>query len=133
MLLVVLLLALGVGGAWNYRRNLDAEAAESPRPYRTLSNAEIGDLIAAYQGEIDEWQAKQGGADRRSGAVRDRALFEDQIREFERVQREGARSRALGGELLLRRIELEKLEEEQRLRSSSQSTLALHLRRLLTL
>ena len=133
MLLVVLVLALGVGGAWNYRRNLEAETAENPRPYRTLSDVEIGQLIAAYQGEIDQWQARQGGPERGSGAVRDRAHFEDQVREFERVQREGARGRALGGELLLRRIELEKLEEEQRLRSSSQGAVALHLRRLLTL
>jgi hypothetical protein len=133
MLLVVLLLGLGVGGAWNYRRNLDAEAAENPRPYRTLSDVEIAQLIAAYEGEIGEWETREGGARSTPGVVRERAHLEDRIREFERVQRSGARERAVGDDLLVRQIELEKLEEEQRLRSGSQDVLALHLRRLLTL
>jgi hypothetical protein len=132
ILLVVLLLALGVGGAWNYRRNLDAEAAESPRPYRTLSDAEIEQLITAYEGEIGEWETREGGVRSTTGGVRDRAHFDDRVREFERVQRSGARVRAVGDELRVRQIELEKLEEEQRLRSDSQDVLALHLRRLLT-
>ncbi len=133
MLLVVLLLALGVGGAWNYRRNLDAETADSPRPYRTLADAEIEQLIAAYQAEIREWQTKQGRVRSKPAGVRERAHFEDRIREFERVQRSGARERVERSEILTRRIELEKLEEEQLLRSSSEDVLALHLRRLLTL
>jgi hypothetical protein len=132
-LLVVLVLALGVGGAWNYRRNLEAEAMESPRPYRTLSDVEIEQLITAYRSEIDEWAVRGGEARTRPSSVRERAHFEDRIREFERVQRAGARERAVDDQLVMRQVELEKLEEEQRLRSGSQDVLALHLRRLLTL
>ena len=132
-MLVVLLLALGVGGAWNYRRNLDLEAAEHSRPYQALSDAEIDQLIAAYQDEISEWAARAGALRGASGGIRDRAHFDDRIREFERVQRSGAREREAGDGLRVRQIELEKLEQEQRLRSGSEDVLALHLRRLLTL
>jgi hypothetical protein len=133
LVLVVLLLALGVGGAWNYRRNLDAEAAEKPRPYRTLDDAEIAQLIEAYRGEIADWEARAAGARGRSGGVREGAHLDDRIREFERLQSAGMKERAVGDALVTRRIELERLEEEQRLRSGSEDVIALHLRRLLTL
>lgn len=133
LLLVVLLLGLGVAGAWNYRRNLEAEAAEHPRPYRTLADDEVEQLAAAYRSEIAEWEQRARNARAGSGEVRDRARLDERIQEFERAQRSGTRERAASRELALRRSELEKLEQEQRLRSGSENVLALHLRRLLTL
>ncbi len=133
LLVVVLLLGLLVGGAFNYRRNLEAETAERPRPYRTLSDAEVEQLIAAYRVEIEAWQGRVADTRDQTGGVRERAHLDARIREFERVHRSGRGERAVGQELAGRQIELEKLEEEQRLRSGSQDLVALHLRRLLTL
>lgn len=133
LLVVVLLIGLLVAGAWNYRRNLDTETAENARPYRTLSDAEVEQLIAAYRVEVTQWRQQVAGTRGQSGGVRERAHLDERIREFERVHRAGRGERAIGQELAAREVELEKLEEEQRLRAGSQDVLALHLRRLLTL
>jgi len=50
MLLVVLLLAAGAGGAWNYHRNWQTEQQEAgARPLERYSDAELEQLAAAYE------------------------------------------------------------------------------------
>lgn len=133
LLSVVLLLGLLVGGAWNYRRNLEAEEAANRRPYRTLSDTELDQLIAAYRSEVDAWERRRQQLPSEAGGAREASRLDERIRAFERAQESGARRRAVSQELSSRQIALEKLEEEERLRADPGEVLAVHLRRLLSL
>ncbi|MEN8181608.1 MAG: hypothetical protein ABFS46_03625 [Myxococcota bacterium] len=128
--LVGLLLAASVAGAWNYRRNLEAEQAANPRPYRGYSDAELEQLSAAYRADVAQWQERWIASRAQGGGVRERAHLDERIEEFERTQQVGARQRALGEELSQRQAELARLEAEQQKRAAREDELALHLRRL---
>jgi hypothetical protein len=111
--LLTLLLALLCGlGAWNYRRNVEAEAAV-PRPYRSYSEAQLEQLIAASRVSLESLVARYEKVSGRSIEARDRGFVGDQIKEFERVQSMSRSVRALGYEIsesegLLRELEAEK-------------------------
>ena len=111
--LLTLLLALLCGvGAWNYRRNVEAEAAV-PRPYQSYSEAQLDQLIAASRASLDGLVARYEKVSGHSIQARDQAFAGDQIKEFERVQSVSRSVRRLGyeiseGEGLLRELEAEK-------------------------
>ena len=59
LLLLVLLVAAAGTGYWNYNRNAGLVAdAYQERPYKTLSTADVTQLLAAYEKEAG--RAKQG-------------------------------------------------------------------------
>jgi hypothetical protein len=111
--LLTLLLALLCGlGAWNYQRNVEAEEAV-PRPYRSYSEAQLEQLIAASRVSLESLAARYEKVSGRSIEARDRGFVGDQIKEFERVQSMSRSVRALGYEIsesegLLRELEAEK-------------------------
>ncbi len=116
--LLMLLLALLCGfGTWNYRRNVKAEAAV-PRPYRTYSEAQIDQLIAASRASLDGLVARYEKVSGNSIEARDQGFVGDQIKEFERVQSRSRAVRGLGYEIseaegLLRELEAEKRRRQQ--------------------
>jgi hypothetical protein len=115
-LLILLLALLCGGGAWNYRRNLEAEA-EVPRPYRGYTEAQLEQLITASRASLDGLVARYERASGNSIQARDQAFAGDQIKEFERVQSMSRSVRALGYEVsesegLLRELEAEKRRRE---------------------
>jgi hypothetical protein len=67
--LLLLLLVLVAAGAWNFKRNLDAEAEEY-RPFRGHTDQQVADLLEAYEGRheanSERWEA---AASRRTSAV----------------------------------------------------------------
>jgi len=117
--LLTLLLALLCGvGAWNYRRNVEAEAAV-PRPYRSYSQAQLDQLIAASRASLDDMVAHYEKVSGHSIQARDQAFAGDQIKEFERVQSASRSVRRLGYEISESEGLLRELEAEKRRRGDS--------------
>ena len=127
--LCLLLAILGGVGTWNYRRNLAAEEAV-PRPYGSYSDSDLEVLIAAYQGEIDGLKRRYQGATSRRTRVREGGLVGDQIREFERVHRQGRDVRALGHQIAEREGSVAELRREQDRRREESDGMKLLLKRV---
>jgi hypothetical protein len=124
--LLILLLALLCGaGAWNYRRNLEAEA-KVPRPYRSYTEAQLDQLITASRASLEGLVARYERASGNSIQARDAGFAGDQIKEFERVQSASRSVRALGYEVSEAEGLLRELEAEKRRRSDSALMLILH-------
>jgi len=135
---VLLLLALGLaivaGGAWNYHRNLRAEQQEQgARPFERYSDAELEQLAGAYEAEIREADGRYQAVRARGVEVRDTALIDEGIREFERVQRSSARVRDLATEVADREARLRDIRSEQAHRAAARDGVSQHLARLLSL
>jgi hypothetical protein len=128
--LLTLLLALLCGaGAWNYRRNVEAEAAV-PRPYQSYSEAQLDQLIAASRASLDGLVARYEKVSGHSIQARDQGFVGDQIKEFERVQSLSRSVRGLGYEISESEGLLRELEAEKRRRGDS--AVSLFLRRVFT-
>ena len=132
-LALVLLVALGVAGAYNYTRNKAAEEQDAPRPYNGYSDAEIATLIEAYEQEVEALEARYGAAKSRDFETRNGGLIDERIGEFERAQRWGASTRSMGADVAEQEAVLRELRNEQSLRGPSADSLEIHLRRLLTI
>ena len=88
MLLLLLAILCG-GGAYNYQRNVALEKQE-PRPYRGYTDEQLEQLAAAYEGEKAKDSQRYEKASSRRATAQGKAYFQDQVDEFERVQRAGA-------------------------------------------
>ncbi len=123
LLLLALLLA---GGGYNYRRNLQAEP---PRPYRSYGDAELSQLIAAYEGDVTRREGALPHASR--SASGGGPLLQDRVDDFEAAQRHGRAYReALAGVAGQEGVLRELMEERQ---ARQEPPLSVHLRRLTTL
>ncbi len=126
VLLLLLVVALLLGG--NYVRNAKADEQQEKqlRPYAKYKVADLEVLAAGYRIELD--MASRGSANR----VETRNLhhFRDQVQEFERVQREArkARDKALGVAQL--RGDLQAIETELGRRANPADRLKVHLARI---
>jgi hypothetical protein len=130
-LLLLLVLVAGLG-AWNYRRNLEREAAEY-RPFRGYAEAELDALAEAYeQKKTTDTRRYEKAAARRVDA-RTKGYFDEQVREFERAQRVGEARKAAQEVLAESHTALELIEKEQRRRAQERDKLKLFLKRVLTL
>ncbi len=125
--LTVLLAILAGGGAWNYQRALEAEAA-TPRPYRGYATADLETLAGAYESELE--------------ALRRRAAREPRTRpssgsggfgEFERVQSQSRAARSLAREISERETALAAIERERSQRAREADRLGLFLRRVFSI
>ena len=131
-LLLVVLVALGGAGGWNYHRNLSAES-ETPRPYRSYADADLEALIQAYEGEIHSLEKRYDSAKQVRGESGKKDHFDDRVREFERVQAISTRSRNAGAKLSVSEAELAQLVAESEQRARDADPFQLFLRRLLTI
>ena len=132
-LLSVVLVALVVAGGFNYHRNWTAEQEEAPRPYESYADADIAALIEAYEGEVEQGQARYDAARAQSAAPGRGRLLGEQVRDFERAQSRGRHVRELSADLAQREAMLHELRREQELRAAAARGLTTHLVRLLTL
>jgi len=126
---LLLLLVLLVGGAaFNYHRNLEAEAQED-RPYRGYSDQQLEDMLQAYEGRKEQQSARYESTAGRRADARGKAYFDEQVQEFERVQKvHAARDRARD-QLAGTQVVVKKIRAEQTKRASEADKLMLHLRR----
>jgi hypothetical protein len=129
MLLLVLLGLMAGGGIWNYQRNLEVESA-APRPYRGYSLADLETLQAAYQVETDKHQSRYRSAANRTVKVHEGGLIDQQVAEFERVQRIGQNRRAIASDYAKHQVQLDEILAELAARATEGNGWQLHLTRL---
>jgi hypothetical protein len=132
MLLVVVLLGLLGAGAFNYHRNWQAEASV-PRPYEGYSQEDLEALMAAYEAENAQLEARYQRAQSGLGRERQAGMLDQNIAAFEAAQRSSARSRALGVELSMKKTATDEIAAELARRAEEGDPLQLHLKRLLTI
>jgi hypothetical protein len=133
VLLLLGIVVLAAAGGWNYRRNLEAEQrAAAARPLHGYSTADLEALADAYRQEISAHAARYASQKSRRAEARDRAYFDEQVREFENVQKHSSRVREAGAEVSVREADLARVEAELRARGGVESDLDRHLRLLLT-
>ncbi|MBW2242985.1 MAG: hypothetical protein JRH01_13455 [Deltaproteobacteria bacterium] len=124
LLLALLLLA---GGGYNYWRNLQAEP---PRPYRSYADAELAQLISAYEGDVSRLgtsaPARSSAASASTGT-----LLQQRVDAFEAAQRRGEAHRSAVSELAGQEGILRELLSEKQTRSESPASV--HIRRLTTI
>ena len=133
VLLLLGIVVLAAAGGWNYRRNLETEQrAASARPLHGYSTADLEALADAYRQEIAAHAARYASQKTRRAEARDRAYFDEQVREFENVQKHSSRLREAGAEVSVREADLARVEAELRARGGVESDLDRHLRLLLT-
>jgi hypothetical protein len=109
--LLFLLAILAAAGTWNYKRNVKLEEAE-PRPYRSYSMAELDELRAAYQAEVDRHSTRYRRASEKRVNVRGGGYLGAQVDEFERVQRISQGKRAIAGEYAKNQVRLDNVTAE---------------------
>jgi hypothetical protein len=129
---VILLVILCAAGGWNYHRNTLIEDA-APRPYRGYSDEELNQLISAYQDEVDIQMARyRKSAAAKQVTVQDGGLLEDQIDEFERVQRLSEQRRQRAYQVTDNQILAEQLAAEQLTRERDRPIYKMIFRRVTT-
>ncbi len=130
-LLLLLLVAAGAG-AWNYRKNVAAED-EIFRPFEGYTDQALEDLTEAYETrQVEDKQRLEATRSRRVTA-QSKAYFDEQVWEFERVQRVHVSKAKAMARMAESRTTLKLLEEEKRLRASGPHGIKLFLKRLLTI
>jgi hypothetical protein len=131
LLLLVLLLGIAGGGAYNYHRNWQAEQA-APRPFRGYGDAELQALIQAYEQEFEVLASRRPSAPP-ADEIPGGALLGERVEAFERARAAGEAHRQQLGERAQREAALRELTKERALRAELGAGMVLHLRRLLTL
>jgi dihydroorotase-like cyclic amidohydrolase len=132
MLPVVVLVGLLAAGAFNYHRNWQAEAAV-PRPYEGYSQADLEALMAAYQAENAQAEARYEAARGKLGRQRGAGMLDQNIAAFEAAQRDSAQAREAGARLAMQKTSTDEIEAELARREADADVLKVHLRRLLTI
>lgn len=131
-LLAVLLLLLVVAGAWNFYRNLAAERAVH-RPFQSYADTDLEVLTAALQVDSRAQATRYEVAANQRSLVGKKGYFDEQVAEFERVQRVGDTKRRAQRDLAGSRVTLRLLEEERGYRVREEKPVSVFLERLLTL
>jgi len=129
---LVLLAILCAAGGWNYHRNADIENAEV-RPYRGYSDEELQQLIAAYREQVDVQMAQyRKNANHSPVKVQGGGLLDDQIDEFERVQRLSQKRQERAYKVTDNQILVEQLAKEELARERNRPIYKMIYRRLTT-
>lgn len=130
---VLFLLAVLCGvGFWNFQRNLTAED-QVYRPFRTHTDEQIAQLRDAYGAQKDQDAARYESASGQRASARTQSHFDQQVREFQRVQQVGQVKKDLRARVADSTATLKLLDEEQRLRASEANRVKLFFKRLLTI
>jgi len=124
-LLLVLVTLLGLNYVRNYK--IDKSQEQQKRPYAKYKTADLELLAEGYRMELRRAEGRQGAG---RVQVRERHHLSDQVREFERVQKEARRVRDRTLDTAQVKGDLEAIEAEQRRRANAQEGVTLHLTRL---
>ena len=128
---MLLLLALAAG-VWNYQRNLAAERA-AYRPFRGYAEADLEALAEALDVRRQDQTERYEVAATRRVTAGTKSYFDEQVAEFERVQRTGTTKRQAQLELAGSRVTSELLEDERVYRAQERDRVKVFLERLLSI
>jgi hypothetical protein len=128
-MLFVLLAILAGAGSWNYKRNLEAEAAQ-PRPYKSYSDEQLEQLRSAYEAQVDALSKRYDAASGKRSRQQEVQLLGEAVSQFDRVQQSSRAVRDLGSKLSQEMASLDAIEEEQALRKRLGGPTAIFLRRV---
>ena len=113
------LVVLVVGGAYNYQRNAGLDQDLTFRPYRGVADADLAVLAQAYEEELEalhrRYETFAKPSDVESQGSESGVIVN--LSDFERSQRVNERRKAFHRKILDREVELETLQTEQRIRS----------------
>lgn len=130
---LLLLLAIAAGaGAWNYRKNVESED-DVYRPFKGYTDEALADLTEAYEGQKKDDKKRLDRATNRRVSTQEKAFFDQQVREFERVQQAHAGKKEVRMRMAESQTTLKLLKEEQGYRASESDRIAVFLKRLLTI
>jgi hypothetical protein len=129
--LLVLLLILAVGGAFNFQRNVKKEERQL-RPYRGYSDSDLQALLEAYRADADQLAKRYGAVKTARSNVRGGGLIDEQVRQFEEIQERGAQVRDAGAQISMREADIAQMEREILLRDQERDRLRHFLRRVAT-
>ena len=128
--IAILLVILCAAGGWNYHRNAVIDAAVL-RPYRGYSDAELDQLMSAYRDEVEvQMERYRNSTASKKVEVRDAGLLEEQIDEFERVQRLSKKRKESAYQVTENQILVEQLAQEQVTRERDRPIYKMILRRV---
>ena len=126
---LVVLLALVAGyGAWNYQRNVEADGKQV-RPYKSYSDEDLAQLLAAYQGQAEQLSTRYDRAAAQRSGSRDVKMVGDGVDEFARVQQHSRAIRELGSQASQELASVKAIEQERAYRARSGSGWLAFLRR----
>ena len=133
-LLLLLLVAAGLGG-WNYHRNWQQEqAAEGPRPYESYAVEDLRALRNAYSTELEGLQARFEEARRsRVQPKGDRGSISENLEQFDRTSRISTRIRDAAADVAARQDQIAELDREIELRARLGGGLRKHIERLVSI
>jgi len=130
--LLALLAILAGAGAWNYNKNVEAEE-DVYRPFGGYTDQALADLAEAYETRQKSDKKSLQRASSRRVSAEEKAYFDQQVQEFERVQRAHASKGEVTARVAESKTTLKLLEEEQRLRANESDRVKVFLKRLLTI
>jgi len=127
-----LLVILCAAGGWNYHRNTVIDDAV-PRPYRGYSDAELNQLISAYQVEVEALMDRyRDSGVGKNVVVQNAGLLEERINEFERVQHLSKQRKERAYQVTENQILVDQLAKEQVSREQDRPIYKMIFRRLTT-
>jgi hypothetical protein len=131
MVLVALLLLIVVGGAYNYQRNMQAEKSEQgARPFKGYATDDLSALRDAYDQEVAAYERTYAARQRQRVRATNSGAMNQQVDQFERVQRNSAALREATADVAEREAQLRAIERELELRLALGGGFSLHIKRL---
>ena len=116
-LLLLLVLLVGLGGAWNYRRNEPLDEELAFRPYAGVSDEDLQALLDAHQERVLHMaQDFTGGGPDTSMRHLAPSDFRGKIKQFERFQQDHERWRQGRREMLSEQTMVDAVEHERSIR-----------------
>jgi hypothetical protein len=116
--LLLLVALVGAGGWWNYQRNAHLDQDLGFRPYETLSNAQLDQLLEAHRQQVVALQARAGQAPSLSVAGVADSDLEGKIDAFDRFQNANRDWKQRHRAALEEQTRVEALEHEQGIRKA---------------
>jgi hypothetical protein len=118
---LIAIVALGVlcaGGAWNYQRNAYLDKDLEFRPFKTLTDAHLVQLLEAHKQNVVTLHMTAGKAPSVNMAGIDESDLEGKIAAFDRFERQNSAWKERHGLALQEQARVEGLEREQQIRAA---------------
>ena len=118
LIAIVALAALGAGGGWNYQRNAYLDKDLEFRPFATLTDTHLVQLLDAHRQNVVTLHMSAGQAPSVNMAGIDESDLQGKIAAFDRFERQNSAWKDRHGLALQEQARVEGLEREQQIRAA---------------